>query len=159
MEAARAKLARAAAALRQVDHLVAMTRVCFQGLCQKLEVHVPGLVRPSRPGSGRLRAVGLTRPKSCEDLSALGGDGVEDEEAEAQRAQKAQQLEEELNSLPAQLEAQMLKLQAAVSNNETIAAPSSSLARGGAQQQAGGGGGGGGGRDRTRRTLSRTAAS
>ena len=143
MEAARAKLARAAAALRQVDHLVAMTRVCFQGLCQKLEVHVPGLVRPSRPGSGRLRAVGLTRPKSCEDLSALGGDGVEDEEAEAQRAQKAQQLEEELNSLPAQLEAQMLKLQAAVSNNETIAAPSSSLARGGAQQQAGGGGGGG----------------
>ena len=141
MEAARAKLARAAAALRQVDHLVAMTRVCFQGLCQKLEVHVPGLVRPSRPGSGRLRAVGLTRPKSCEDLSALGGDGVEDEEAEAQRAQKAQQLEEELNSLPAQLEAQMLKLQAAVSNNETIAAPSSSLARGGAQQQVAGGGG------------------
>ena len=145
MEAARTKVAKAAAALRKVDHLVAMTRVCFQGLCQKLEVHVPGLVRPSRPGSGRLRVVGLTRPKSFEDLAVLGGDGtggVEDDEAEAQRAQKVQQLEEELNSLPAQLEAQMLKLQAAVSNNETIAAPSSSLARGGTQQQGGGGGGG-----------------
>ena len=145
MEAARTKVATAAAALRKVDHLVAMSRVCFQGLCQKLEVHVPGLVRPSRPGSGRLRVAGLTRPKSFEDLAVLGGDGaggVEDEEAEAQRAQKAQQLEEELNSLPAQLEAQMLKLQAAVSNNETIAAPSSSLTRGGAQQQVAGGGGG-----------------
>ena len=120
MEAARNKVAKSAASLKQVDHLVAMTRVCFQGLVQKLEVHVPGLARPSRPGSGRLR-MGLVRPKSFEDLATLDGPGGgEDEEAEAQRAQKAQQLEEELNSLPAQLEALMLKLQAAVSNNETI---------------------------------------
>lgn len=119
MEVARNKVAKSAESLKQVDHLVAMTRVCFQGLIQKLEVHVPGLARPSRPGSGRLR-MGLVRPRSFEDLATLDGPGGEDEEAEAQRAQKAQQLEEELNSLPSQLEALMLKLQAAVSNNETI---------------------------------------
>ena len=137
MEVARNKVAKSAESLKQVDHLVAMTRVCFQGLIQKLEVHVPGLARPSRPGSGRLR-MGLVRPKSFEDLATLDGTGGEDEEAEAQRAQKAQQLEEELNSLPAQLEALMLKLQAAVSNNETITGGGSQLLSGarGLQQAA-----------------------
>ena len=68
--------------------------------------------------------VGISRPKSFDCAG-----GTEDDEVEAQRAQKEQQLEEGLNSLPAQLEMQTLRLQADVSNNETIPPPLSAAQR------------------------------